>query len=58
MVCNETGISYIYSDNTLHPIPSDTIFGIPMSVHSSLLRSSASINERENCCFKDFITKQ
>ncbi len=34
MVYNETGISYIYSENMLHPIPSDTIFGIPMSAQS------------------------
>lgn len=34
MVYNETGISYIYSDNILQPIPADTIFGIPMSVES------------------------
>ena len=53
MVYNETGISYIYSDNILHPIPSDTIFGIPMSVES-LFSSTLVSTKRENCCFKRF----
>ena len=45
MVYNETGISYIYSDNILHPPPSDTIC-------LDRCLAVASINERENCCFK------
>jgi oxygen-dependent protoporphyrinogen oxidase len=34
LVYNSTGISYLYIDNVLHPIPADTIFGIPLSVES------------------------
>ncbi len=34
LVYNETGTSYIYTDGELHKIPSDTIFGIPMSIES------------------------
>ena len=45
MVYNETGISYIYSDNILHPIPADTIFGIPMSVES-LFKQYASLKKK------------
>ena len=56
MVYNETGISYIYSDNTLHPIPSDTIFGIPMSVQS-LFSSTLVSTKGKIVALKDFITK-
>ena len=52
MVYNETGISYIYSENMLHPIPSDTIFGIPMSAQS--LFSSTLVSTKENRSFKRF----
>ncbi|AWC28681.1 protoporphyrinogen oxidase [Bacillus cytotoxicus] len=56
MVYNETGISYIYSDNMLHPIPADTVFGIPTSVeslfHSTLVSAKGKIT-----ALKDFITK-
>lgn len=38
LVYNETGTSYIYTNNQLHKIPLDTIFGIPMST-DSLLRA-------------------
>ena len=34
VVYNSTGISYIFSNNELHPIPADTLFGIPTSVES------------------------
>ncbi|MBE7095382.1 protoporphyrinogen oxidase [Bacillus cereus] len=56
MVYNETGISYIYSNNTLHPIPSDTIFGIPMSVES-LFSSTLVSTKGKIVALKDFITK-
>ena len=56
MVYNETGISYIYSDNILHPIPSDTIFGIPMSVES-LFSSTLVSTKGKIVALKDFITK-
>jgi oxygen-dependent protoporphyrinogen oxidase len=44
LVYNETGTSYIYTGNTLHKIPEDTIFGIPTSVES--LFSSTLISEQ------------
>ncbi|MFE6169799.1 protoporphyrinogen oxidase [Viridibacillus arvi] len=34
LVYNGTGISYIYTNNTLHAIPADSVFGIPTSVES------------------------
>lgn len=34
LVYNETGISYIHTNNELHAIPLDSTFGIPMSVDS------------------------
>src|SRR5690606_17334769 len=30
VVYNGTGIAYLYTDSGLHPIPKDTVFGIPM----------------------------
>ncbi|MBS9803240.1 protoporphyrinogen oxidase [Bacillus toyonensis] len=56
MVYNETGISYIYSENMLHPIPSDTIFGIPMSARS-LFSSTLVSTKGKIVALKDFITK-
>ena len=56
MVYNETGISYIYSENMLHPIPSDTIFGIPMSAQS-LFGSTLVSTKGKIVALKDFITK-
>lgn len=43
LVYNETGISYIYTNNELHAIPADSTFGIPMSLES--LSSSTLISE-------------
>lgn len=34
LVYNETGTSYIYTNNELHAIPTDSTFGIPMSLAS------------------------
>ena len=34
LVYNETGISYIHTNNELHAIPAGSTFGIPMSVDS------------------------
>lgn len=34
LVYNETGISYIHTNNELHAIPTGSTFGIPMSVES------------------------
>lgn len=40
---NATGISYIYTNKELHPIPKDSVFGIPMSKES--LFSSTLVSE-------------
>ncbi|SEN60761.1 oxygen-dependent protoporphyrinogen oxidase [Paenisporosarcina quisquiliarum] len=42
-VYNSTGISYIYTNNELHAIPADTVFGIPTSIES--LNSSTLISD-------------
>ncbi|WP_422121993.1 protoporphyrinogen oxidase [Planococcus sp. X10-3] len=44
VVYNGTGISYLYTDSGLHPIPKDTVFGIPMDEHA--LFSSTLISEQ------------
>ncbi|MGE7691962.1 protoporphyrinogen oxidase [Lysinibacillus sp. NPDC097214] len=44
LVYNETGISYIYTNNELHAIPSDSTFGIPMSLQS--LEESTLVSEK------------
>ncbi|MEK5233558.1 protoporphyrinogen oxidase [Lysinibacillus sp. FSL K6-0232] len=44
LVYNETGISYIYTNNELHAIPADSTFGIPMSIES--LEQSTLISEQ------------
>ncbi|OXS56725.1 protoporphyrinogen oxidase [Bacillus sp. V-88] len=43
LVYNETGTSYIYTNGELHRIPTDTIFGIPMSIEA--LNESTLISE-------------
>lgn len=43
LVYNETGISYIHTNNELHAIPAGSTFGIPMSVES--LYASTLISE-------------
>lgn len=43
LVYNETGISYIHTNNELHAIPAGSTFGIPMSVDS--LMASTLISE-------------
>ncbi|MGM9945628.1 MAG: protoporphyrinogen oxidase [Lysinibacillus sp.] len=43
LVYNETGISYIYTNNELHAIPAGSTFGIPMSEES--LHASTLISE-------------
>lgn len=40
---NSTGISYIYTNNELHAIPADSVFGIPASIES--LNSSTLVSE-------------
>lgn len=55
VVYNATGISYLYSKNELHPIPADTIFGIPTSV-DSLYRSTLVSDEGKKAALKDLET--
>lgn len=43
LVYNETGISYIHTNNELHAIPAGSTFGIPMSMES--LQASTLISE-------------
>ncbi|MGN7478700.1 protoporphyrinogen oxidase [Solibacillus silvestris] len=43
LVYNETGISYIHTNNELHAIPAGSTFGIPMSIES--LMSSTLLSE-------------
>ena len=51
LVYNETGISYIYTNNELHAIPADSTFGIPMSLTS--LEESTLISEQGKKALKD-----
>ncbi len=44
LVYNGTGISYIYTNNTLHAIPVDSVFGIPTSIES--LNSSTLVSSQ------------
>lgn len=56
LVYNATGISYIYTNDQLHPIPADTIFGIPTSVES-LYNSTLVSEEGKQAALKDLETK-
>ncbi|WP_100406423.1 protoporphyrinogen oxidase [Bacillus solitudinis] len=53
---NATGISYIYSNDKLHPIPKDTFFGIPTS-KESLFSSTLISEEGKRVALKDFETE-
>ncbi|OLO27036.1 protoporphyrinogen oxidase [Alkalihalophilus pseudofirmus] len=55
VVYNATGISYIYTNNELHAIPVDTVFGIPTSVES-LFSSTLVSTEGKNEALKDLDT--
>lgn len=52
LVYNETGVSYIYTNNELHAIPVDSTFGIPMSV-ASLEASTLVSEEGKQVALKD-----
>lgn len=43
LVYNETGVSFIHTNNELHAIPAGSIFGIPMSIES--LMASTLVSE-------------
>ncbi|MFJ8066303.1 protoporphyrinogen oxidase [Psychrobacillus sp. NPDC096426] len=53
LVYNATGISYIYTNNELHAIPVDTVFGIPTS-EESLESSTLVSDEGKELALKDF----
>ncbi|MEG0381022.1 MAG: protoporphyrinogen oxidase, partial [Kurthia sp.] len=53
LVFNETGISYIHTNNELHAIPAGSTFGIPMSVES-LMASTLISEEGKNRALQDF----
>lgn len=53
LVYNATGISYIYTNNELHAIPADTVFGIPTS-KESLESSTLVSDEGKEEAMKDF----
>lgn len=52
LVYNETGISYIHTNNELHAIPAGSTFGIPMSVES-LMASTLISQEGKQRALKD-----
>lgn len=53
LVYNETGISYIHTNNELHAIPAGSTFGIPMNIDS--LNASTLISEEgKKRVLKDF----
>ncbi|APH03951.1 protoporphyrinogen oxidase [Bacillus weihaiensis] len=56
IVYNETGISYIYTNNKLKPIPADTVFGIPTSI-TSLFTSTLITPKGKIEALKDFVKK-
>lgn len=56
LVYNATGISYIYTNNELHAIPADTVFGIPTS-EESLESSTLVSDEGKMEALKDFELK-
>lgn len=53
LVYNETGVSYLYTDNMLHKIPEETVFGIPTSVES-LNESTLLTDEGKQEALADF----
>ncbi|MEK4387551.1 protoporphyrinogen oxidase [Solibacillus sp. FSL W7-1464] len=53
LVYNETGISYIHTNNELHAIPAGSTFGIPMSVES-LMSSTLVSEEGKKRALQDF----
>ncbi|MEG0438330.1 MAG: protoporphyrinogen oxidase [Solibacillus sp.] len=53
LIYNETGISYIHTNNELHAIPAGSTFGIPMSV-DSLMASTLISDEGKKRALQDF----
>lgn len=52
LVYNETGVSYIHTNNELHAIPAGSTFGIPMSVEA-LMASTLISEEGKQRALKD-----
>lgn len=55
MVYNGTGISYLYTDNQLHAIPKNTVFGIPMD-REALFSSTLVSQQGKERAMQDFET--
>ena len=55
VVFNATGISFLYTDGELKPIPIDSVFGIPASLES-LTKSTLISAEGKVEALKDFYT--
>lgn len=53
MVYNGTGISYLYTDNQLHAIPKNTVFGIPMD-REALMSSTLVSQQGKERALQDF----
>ncbi|WP_430493811.1 protoporphyrinogen oxidase [Rossellomorea marisflavi] len=53
LVYNETGTSFIYTQDTLHKIPSDSVFGIPMTI-DSLMESTLISDDGKRAALRDF----
>ncbi|MCL7749831.1 protoporphyrinogen oxidase [Halalkalibacter alkaliphilus] len=56
LVYNSTGISYLFINNELHPIPADTVFGIPLNVES-LFQSTLVSEKGKQEALKDLESK-
>lgn len=52
LVYNETGVSYLYTENKLDKIPEETVFGIPASIES-LYESTLISDEAKKEALKD-----
>lgn len=55
VVYNATGLSYIYTDGEIKPIPEDSVFGIPASIES-LVNSTIVSAEGKVAALKDLYT--
>lgn len=56
VVYNDTGKSFIYTEGELKPIPTDSVFGIPLTIES-LAKSTLVSAEGKVEALKDFYTK-
>ncbi|MCM2589052.1 protoporphyrinogen oxidase [Rossellomorea marisflavi] len=56
LVYNETGTSFIYTQDTLHKIPTDSVFGIPMT-RTSLMESTLISDAGKRAALLDYETE-